>query len=58
MKVSEIMNNENRETRTRLLRFIDGQAYGGEIEQIKQHSVKEGKKPTVEDGGEREAPSR
>lgn len=48
MKVSEILNDENHETRRRLLRFIDGQTYGAEIEQIKQHLVKEGTKPTLE----------
>jgi hypothetical protein len=48
MKVSEIMNNENHETRTRLLRFIDGQTYGAEIAQIKQHLLKEGTEPTLE----------
>jgi hypothetical protein len=47
MKVSEILN-ENHETRTRLLRFIEGQTYGAEVEQIKQHLVKEGTKPTLE----------
>jgi hypothetical protein len=48
MKVSEILNDENHETRTRLLRFVDGHTYGAKIEKIKQHLVKEGTKPTLE----------
>jgi len=46
MKVSEIMNNEN--PVKRLLGFVDGHTYGAQIEQIKQHLVKEGTEPTLE----------
>lgn len=48
MKVSEILNDEDHETVGRLLWFVDGQTYGAEIEQIKQHLVKKGTKPTLE----------
>lgn len=48
MKVSEILNDENHETVEKLLWFVDGSMHGNEIEQIKQHLVKDGTKPTPE----------
>jgi len=48
MKIREILNDENSETVEKILWMIAGSTYGAEIEVIKQHLVKHGTEPTLD----------